>query len=506
MLKQLSLLYSSAERIVQLMHANSEELSQFAKTLEHLRVVQERRYRDDRYIQDILTLLRSVFYKYCSSLLPYNQIIDSERQTEIRMKLAQLKHLYPELFTQAIVPLARALKQIFETNRNCIAEEISRLIQNTCSAEIAIVSKKSCTPFEQSELIKNLKSTSNITFYSESSFRCSIESYSEVIFIGTPAYYGAWASECLKADTTFFISYDIFTNKVEANSIFPKHLPKGQLVSTIGKHIKYSDTLQKSLSISIEHLQHNAKDAVQRILSEQVDSGATNIQPVEASIVYFESERFTFVTKDSKIRTFTPNMGKDFVKQILFHDLEEDKFIIIRNERDSKLIAEVADQEILKSDAPHLRAMQEEWKQQLNILVDQKGVTRSSLYLSNSHGMTTASPASVRIWCGEESICPKELPLLLKVLGYSQEQISKVHSAMKRIQTAHIAAGRHISVKLMSELTSDISGELLEKGWHTFTSKQLNGASFNIERVVAIDHSKHSVMPYNLMKLFGLND
>lgn len=506
MLNQLSFLYSSSKKSVELKHVHSEELSQLAKTLDQFRRVQENRYRDDQYVQDAFAMLRGVFFKLCSSLLPYDEVIDTAKQEEILMKLVQFKHLYPELFTAAVVPVAKALKQVFETDRNYLTEEICRLIINHCGAGVALVSKRACTSHEQRALSNSLEYAYHIKYYTENGYRNSLESYKDVFFIGTPAYYGSWASECLKGDTTYFISYDMFTSKVDTHSVFPKQLPKDQLVSTIGKHVIYSDALGKSLSVDIEHLQYSAQEAVQRILADQPDSQSPNMQPVEASIVYLENERFIFVSNDSKIRTFTPNTSKDFVKQIPFQDLEEDYFIIIRNERDSRLIAEVADQEILKADAPKLRAMQEEWKRRLKALVAEKGISQASLYLSNSHRMATASTASLRNWCEEENICPKELPLLLRVLGYTKDEIEKVHSAMKRIQTAHISAGRHISQKLMSELTSDISEELLEKGWCTFTSRKLNGASFNIERVVAIDHSKHNVMPYNLMKLFGVHD
>jgi len=505
MLKQISFLYSSSKRSVQLKHVHSEELSQLAKTLDQFRGVHENRYRDDRYVQDTFAMLRGIFYKLCSSLLPFNEVIDQDRQNEIRLKLAQMKTLYPELFTSAIVPVAKALKQIFETHRNDLNDELCRLIENHCHTELALVSKRASSSQEQKALSNNLKYAYDITYYTETGFRNSLNFYRDVFYIGTPAYFGSWATDCLRGDTTFFISYDIFTSKVESRSVFPKQLPKGLLQSTVGKHVQYSDALEKSLAIDVEHLQYSAKEAVQRILADQAGE-SSNMQSVEASIVHLENERFIFVSKDSKIRTFTPNTSKDFVKQIPFQDLEEDTFIIVRNERDSRLIAEVADQEVLKADAPRLRAMQEEWKLRLNKLVDKKGITRASLYLSNSHGMTTASTASIRTWCGEDSICPQELPLLLHALGYTRDEIEEVHTSMRRIQTAHISAGRHISQKLMSELTADISGELLEKGWYTFTSRYLNGASFNIERVVAIDHSKHSVMPYNLMKLFGLTD
>jgi hypothetical protein len=71
---------------------------------------------------------------------------------------------------------------------------------------------------------------------------------------------------------------------------------------------------------------------------------------------------------------------------------------------------------------------------------------------------------------------------------------------MKKIQLAHRKAGRIISEKLMSELSKGITKELQEKGFYTFESKEFNGASFNIERIVSIDRTRHLIAPSNLMK------
>lgn len=505
MLNKLSLFYNTSQRNVQLKHVHSEELSQLAKTLDTFRNIQEKHYRDDQHIQDVFAMLRGLFYKFCISLLPYDQVMDQGRQADIRKKLAQLKFWYPEFFASAVLPVAVALKNIFEKNKNDLTIELCRLINSQYDSDIAVVSKRGFTSDEQRALNDNLQQECKITYFSETSFRNSLDFYKDVFFIGTASYYGAWASECIKSDTSYFISYDIFTNRAEIQSIFPKQLSKSKVFSNIGENIKVSNPLIKTVNINNENLQITAKEAVQRVLANQTEKDSSNMQPVDASIVYLENEHFIFVSKNSKIRIFTPNRSGEFVKQISFQDLEEDMFIIIRNERDSKLIAEVADQEVLKKDAHRVRALQEEWKQRLKKLVNQKGLTHASSYLSKSHGMKTASTASIRMWCDEESICPRELPLLLKVLKYTEIEIKEIHQAMKRIKKAHITAGQRISKKLMSELTADISTELLARGRYTFTSTELNGASFNIERVASIDHLKHRVMPYNLMKLFELN-
>src|SRR5699024_590737 len=103
-----------------------------------------------------------------------------------------------------------------------------------------------------------------------------------------------------------------------------------------------------------------------------------NIQEaIEASLVYLENDRVLFVPRESKIRIFFPDQKKDFIKQVDFKDIEEDDFIVIRNERDTKLIAEVADQ-ILQSKANRYRMLQNEWKDRLRSMLDIHGLTHLS--------------------------------------------------------------------------------------------------------------------------------
>lgn len=92
------------------------------------------------------------------------------------------------------------------------------------------------------------------------------------------------------------------------------------------------------------------------------------------------------------------------------------------------------------------------------------------------------------------------MPKLLKALKFTEEEVKEIYSKMQEIKRAHLKAGRLISSILMNELSTKIIRELKEQGYYTFTSREFNGASFNIERVVSIDQSSYLITPYNLMK------
>src|SRR5699024_1357646 len=155
----------------------------------------------------------------------------------------------------------------------------------------------------------------------------------------------------------------------------------------------------------------------------------------EASIVFLENDRFLFAPQDSKIRVFFPEEKNNFVKQKNFNEVEEDDYIVIRNESDTKLIAEVADQ-ILKSKAKDYRLTQKKWKKRLLYNVEQKGINKVSQILSKKYRLKTASTVSIRNWCNENSISPTELPKLLKALKYTEKEVEEIYRKMKEIRRA----------------------------------------------------------------------
>src|SRR5699024_9848519 len=154
---------------------------------------------------------------------------------------------------------------------------------------------------------------------------------------------------------------DIFTNSLKSKLLL-EELDNNIVQSTIYNGIILGKPNQRKIDIKLRETE-SVDVAVNKILEDQ--NILDNIQEaIEASLVYLENDRVLFVPRESKIRIFLPDQKKDFIKQVDFKDIEEDDFIVIRNERDTKLIAEVADQ-ILQSKANRYRMLQNEWKDRL---------------------------------------------------------------------------------------------------------------------------------------------
>ncbi|MFB2346827.1 DISARM anti-phage system protein DrmE domain-containing protein [Priestia megaterium] len=497
-------LYNIGGSVVLFKHVKSRELIPLADNIEKFRLETQNRYDNDEHLLEVLGLLRRVLFKLTSSLLPYNKVIKKDFEEEVLAKFFQIKNAYPELFKNVVIRIAKAFKQVIEGTNNHLYDYLCDHVNSKAvpGLKIAIVTKRSISIEEKLIISNELKSFLRISYYTENSFRKDIETFDEVIYVGNAQYFGEYVKNTFKGKTITFISYDIFTNFIVPKGVF-EDIDKNGLYNTIFEKITFGKPIEKKSKINIE--EESLTLAVNKLLEEHKKVQGNSQVAIEACIVYLENNRFLFAPRDSRIRVFIPHEKSNFVKQINFKEVEEDDYIVIRNDRDIKLIAEVADQDVLKTNAKKYRTLQNEWKDKLRFNVQKKGLQRVSRILMNKYHLKTASIVSVRSWCNEESICPTELPKLLKALKYDEDQIQEIFNTMKEIQHAHRKAGRIISEKLMSELSNNIFKELQEKGFYTFESKEFNGASFNIERIVLINQSRHLIAPYNLMKPMSID-
>ncbi|WP_096154064.1 hypothetical protein [Bacillus sp. FJAT-45066] len=499
-------LYSVGNSTVLFKHVESNDLLPFASSIEQFRLEVQNKYENDEHLVEGLNVLKKVFFKIASSLLPFNKVISKDADNQVLLQFMQIKKSYPELFTKVVIPIAKSYKQVIENTNNNMFDFICNYINSKAEAglKVAIVTKRAITIEEKLLFQNGLKSFLKVRYFTENSFRKDIATFDKVVYLGNPGYFGEYVKNTFKGKMVTFISYDIFTNSISQNKVF-EDLDKQGVFSTIFDNVSFGETKQKRSNFSLEQADL-INNAVNKFLENQKKTFEVNAQDVvEASIVFLENDRFLFAPKDSKIRVFAPIEKGNFIKQLNFKDIEEDDYIVIRNDRDTKLIAEVADHDVLKKNAVKYRLVQNEWKDKLRFNVKKKGLRKVSDILLNKYHIRTASVASLRSWCNEESICPTELPRLLKALKYDEDKISETYDTMKIIQLAHRKAGRIISDKLMSELSKDILKELQEKGYYMFMSKEFNGASFNIERIVSIDRSRHLIAPYNLMKPMNID-
>ncbi|PEE20035.1 hypothetical protein CON95_31260, partial [Bacillus toyonensis] len=71
-------LYSLGDKTVLFKHVESNELLLFANSIEKFRLEIQNRYENDDHLLEVLNLLKKVFFKLASSLLPYNAVINKD--------------------------------------------------------------------------------------------------------------------------------------------------------------------------------------------------------------------------------------------------------------------------------------------------------------------------------------------------------------------------------------------------------------------------------------------
>ncbi|WP_377890400.1 hypothetical protein [Alkalihalobacillus sp. R86527] len=498
--------YAIESSKVSFKHVSNSTLNKLALKINQLRIEIINHYEYDEHLLEVLNIVRKCFFKLVSGVNTYDQLITKELEKEVLMNLTKVKDSYPDLFNSVVLDIAKLIKKLSETTDNSLQEAIINFLnkeKDKTGLKIAIISKSALSTEEKDIVKKKCETSLRIRFFTFSGYRKNLMVYDKVVYIGSPDYFGEAAKRNFNSKCITFFSYDFFPNQIEPKNILSEIGSKG-IISTVFEHVQIERPLKPQREIFLAEREYK-EEAVIELVEKSLSTTDSYQDNIEAKVVMLENNRVIFIPSDAKVRIFSPNSKIKAVIQKSFAEVEEDNFIVIRNESDSKLIAEVADREVLKDKADSYRKMQQHWKERLRKVVEKKGLKLVSDILQRKHHMKTASPALVRSWCSQESICPTELELLLSALKYKAERITKICTTMNAIKSAHISAGRIISDKLMSELSVDIDSELQEKGFYTFASIEFNGASFNVERIVSINHTIRTVASSNVMKVMNLN-
>src|SRR5699024_3282905 len=148
-------LYSLRDKVVLFKHVESTELLPFANNIEKFRLEIQTRYENDDHLMEVLNLLKKVFFKIVSSLLPHNQVISKDTDDEVFSKFEQIKESYPELFKKVVITVAKSYKQVVESTKNNLYEYLCNHINSRAEAglKVAIVSKRAITT-EERKLIR----------------------------------------------------------------------------------------------------------------------------------------------------------------------------------------------------------------------------------------------------------------------------------------------------------------------------------------------------------------
>src|SRR5690625_3274542 len=131
-------LYSLENCAVIFRHVHNEDLNSFAKHIENYRIETQNRYKNDEHLIEVLNSLRRVFFRFTGSFLPYSKVIGDELQQDLLHKFYQIKSSYPEFFSNVVVHIAKAYRQVTSSNTNSMSEFLNKYIKDNSETDMNI--------------------------------------------------------------------------------------------------------------------------------------------------------------------------------------------------------------------------------------------------------------------------------------------------------------------------------------------------------------------------------
>lgn len=458
---------------------------------------------EDEFLNRIYLTIKRALTIFSTSLVPYHQIKSIDLQ-DLRYKFREIKVLYPNLY-QDFLTAAKQIKQLLEQENNLLIEKVLDLVNGPSPIKRAIVTKRHLKDAEIYVLLERFTTNAmDVRFFNDSVFRKSSDTFDEVLFIGSSNLFESYATNCPRAEKTYFISYDVFPNYFREMGALHSLQP----VSTVYRGIK-NKLEQRSIPTAKILLEEDLPSlsllGKQLVASEDLDeNGADSIEPVEARLITLENDHVLFLQVDGRYKVVeVDDIKAKHVTSKPFNMLELDDFLLVFHERETEMLATVADSEILKEQAQELRHIQRSWKNRLQSWVDNKGIHEVCDILSNKYNMSSSRPHNVNYWLRDTTIFPRHMEQLLKALQYDDDAVQQILLASNRILAAHRRAGSLVTQYANQAIKNSDLKNLLSQGYQIFNIPEFPGVTFSAERIIGISFERFMVHSGKIMKVYN---
>lgn len=477
-------------------------LSELGEQCNILKQIVSENSLEDEFLNRMYLTIKRALTIFSTSLVPFHQIESIDLQ-DLRYKFRELKVLYPNIY-QDFLKGAQQIKQLLEQENNLLIEKVLDLVNGPKPSKRAIVTKRHLKDEEIYVLLERcMTNAMDIRFFNDSVFRKSADTFDEVLFIGSPNLFESYANNCPRAEKTYFISYDVFANYFKSMEVLHSLQP----VSTVYKGIENKLEQRPITTAKIlleEDLPSLSLLGKQLADSEDLDeNGADSIEPVEARLITLENDHVLFLQVDGRYKVVEIDLKAKHVTSKPFNMLELDDFLLVFHERETEMLATVADSEVLKEQAQKLRNIQKSWKDRLQIWVDTKGIHTVCHILSNKYNMSSSKPHNVNYWLRDTTIFPRNMEQLLKALQYDEDAVQQTLLASNRILAAHRRAGSLVTQYANQVIKNSDLKNLLSQGYQIFSIPEFPGVTFSVERIVGISSEKFMVHPGKIMKVYN---
>lgn len=467
------------QKIVRFLHIHNEKISTLYECCRTLNKEIIKKYEHEDYLSEIFREFRKIINRFFTSFDLYESIFE-EFLNMIFEYFRKIKMQFPELFELYCIPIAKVLQEIQKTDSqtNFLHEVIKDNIYNVLTENSCIVTRFQ-GDFETLDV-----GAFNIPVLKSSEYVKQGEFYDFAIFIGSPEFFDKRFSKIFLSKTTYFVSYDIFQNRLKRSKSF-NILKKSHTINTLFSNVTISNGYKgNQFQVDFGQIQAellNKDDILKK--HEKYAKKLHDIQKVEANLVILKNNFYTFLQTGSNVRKInreTLSLMKDNIR-----DIGKGDWLLFRNNTNSDLIIEVANK-LLGDEYERCRKWQAKWKRRIRKNIERNGTERMIIYL-RENGVTTASVQYLRNWLAEENISMKQFDELLVALKFKPDEVEIIKDVSKKLHSAHISAGREITKTLLDELDENIIDDVVDNGYATFTSHLVEGASFNIEVIEEVE-------------------
>ena len=470
----INFLYEESKK-VDFKHVQQQEIATLYECMKQFSREIRERYEYEDYLNEMFRDIRKSLNRFFTSFDEYS-ILFEKYFAKIIERFKELRVQYPQLFNTYGRPILTSLKDIRDNHsqNNFLQMEVKKHID--CHLNQCIVTRFDST----------IKDVDGVPVLRASEYLKGGKFYDEVFIIGSPEFYDERFSRLFLARITHFISYDIFQNKIRKTKPF-KNIKKCDVIDNIYINVRISKGIDGQVfEVDFGQAQEEQFQKDEIIARHEANAQKiTAIDRVEANLIVLHNNYYTFIPIDSKLRKIDREILH--LSSTKIKDIEPGDWLLFRNNTNTDLIIEVANQLLGEEHVNH-RKWQRVWKRKLRRLIEKNGEEKMIRYLKKN-GITTANPQNLRNWIKEESISMQAFDQLLVALRFDEETQKEIQESSKILTSKHIQAGRFITKQLLNELDETIVENLIDNGYATFTSPLVEGASFNIEVVEEIDYT-----------------
>lgn len=467
-------LYEESKKVY-FKHVQQQEIATLYECMKQFSREIRERYEYEDYLNEMFRDIRKSLNRFFTSFDEYS-ILFEKYFAEIIERFKELRVQYSQLFNTYGRPLIISLKDIRDNyiQDNFLQMEVKKHINSHLNQCIV-------TRFDSA-----IKDIDGVPVLRASEYLKGGKIYDEVFIIGSPEFYDERLSRVFLARVTHFISFDIFQNKIRKTKPF-KNIKKSDVIDNMYENVQIFKGIDGQVfEVDFGQAQEEQFQKDEIISRHEENAQKINaIDRMEANLIVLHNNYYTFIPIDSKVRKIdreTLHLSSTKIK-----DIEPGDWLLFRNNTNTDLIIEVANQLLGEEHVNH-RKWQRVWKRRLRRLIEKNGEEKIIRYLKKN-GITTANPQNLRNWIKEDSISMQVFDQLLVALKFDEETQKEIQESSRILTSKHIQAGRFITKQLLNELDETVVENLIDNRYATFTSPLVEGASFNIEVVEEIDYS-----------------